>query len=213
MIRLYTFSPNFTLWFAAIFQSLMMVVFVIVPKEHKSDKKAFEFAQNFGLGLYFLFGLIFLDTGICWLAGQWMYADWRFQLPSVILLIIIGIQYCFSAMLIKPRITDLIFFAVASPIVLSLIHIHLTLVDDLKDGVIYVLGIILVLQVVYVIFWGLNRFIDKKPSRKDKKKYLWDFSKQFRRIFNRTSNIVLWAVMMTEALLKLVGSSLFIWGI
>ena len=76
-----------------------------------------------------------------------------------------------------------------------------------------VVAFIIALQVVYIFLWGAHRFLDAKPSRQEKKKYLWDFSHQFQRVFNRTSNIVIWAVIMTEALLKLVGSSLFIWNL
>jgi hypothetical protein len=59
--------------------------------------------------LYFFVGVLLLDISIFWLLGQWTYADWRFQLPSVILGLLVGGNYCIRILFEKPKVPVLLF--------------------------------------------------------------------------------------------------------
>ena len=117
MLPIFTFLPLVTLLFAAIFQMAMVIGFVLAPDDYTTDKRgknaAYNIFMQLGFGTFFLFGVFFIDTAVFWLLGQYTYADWMFELPAVILLLIVGVQYLVGAWLVNPTKFDLIFFGIS----------------------------------------------------------------------------------------------------
>lgn len=215
MIDTYSFSPYFALYFGLILHCFLMMEVVFFPNNYKGSKDwknyLYDAFMHVGFGLFFLFGIIFFDTGIIWILGQWTYADWRFQLPAVILVTIIGFQYIVGTMLVNPKISDLIYFISSSITMFYFLHIY-TIGKNLRYAIVFLLQIMVVLLVIYVLLWGIDFLLEKRnPLWRKKNKYLWDISDQFKKIFNRKVNLILWILLAIEALLKLTGSSLFIW--
>ncbi|MFO8018083.1 MAG: hypothetical protein R6U96_05565 [Promethearchaeia archaeon] len=216
MIETFTFAPYLMLYFAAIIQTFVMISFIVAPQNYKAQNKfvriVHSFFMHFGFTFMFLFGVVFLDTALAWLFGQWMYADWRYQLPAVLFILFLGIQYVIGSMFINPRISTLIYSICAILVILLGIHIYIPSMD-LWTSVVNFLRILILLQIIYLLIWGINTYLDSRErlSWKEKNKKLWDISPKFHEIFSRGLNIIIWIIMMVEVWLKLFGSSLFIW--
>lgn len=164
-----------------------------------------------GFGLCFFFGLVFIDTSISWLAGQWTYADWRFQMPSVLLCLVVGVQYVVGSFLVKPKISDIVFVVISGIIMGILVHGY-TLTNDLRHSMTVIVIGMLILIFCYLGIWALDKYLESKSeSWRNKNKTLWDIRASFKKIFNRKVNVILWAVLIVEIYLKVLGSSLFIW--
>lgn len=214
MIETYTFAPYLMLYFAAIIQTFIVVSFIVAPQNYKAKNKIVEIIHSFfmhlGFTFMFLFGILFIDTALAWLFGQWVYADWRFQLPAVLLILIMGIQYVVGSMFVNPRISTFIYSVVAIIVVLLGIHVYIPSMD-LRASVVNFLMLLFILQGIYLLIWVIDIILDEKTAWEEKNKDLWDVSPQFQNIFTRGFNIIIWIIMLVEVWLKLFGSSLFIW--
>ncbi|MGV9200367.1 MAG: hypothetical protein ACOC44_00615 [Promethearchaeia archaeon] len=216
MIETYTFAPYLMLYFAAIIQTFIMVSFIVAPQNYEAKNEVVKivhgFFMHFGFTFMFLFGAVFLDTALAWLFGQWVYADWRFQLPAVIFLLLLGIQYVVGSLFINPRISTFIYSICAIVAILLGIHVYIPSIN-LRTSVVDFLGLLILLQIIYLVMWGINTYLDSKErfSWKQKNRALWDISEQFQSIFSRRLNIIIWIIVMVEVWLKLFGSSIFIW--
>ena len=210
MWETYSFSPTVSVLFAGIFQTLLLISYVLAPQNFKTKNRKLQGSHTFFMHLffclYFLFGIIFFDAAILWLMGQWMYSDWRFQLPAVILILIIGIQYIVGSMFINPKLGNLIFAICSIVVVLLMIHVIIPLMT-LWEGTYLILRIFFFLLIFYII---LNYYMYKKNPEKITRE-LWDWTKKFQKIFSRKFNIILFCILMVEVWLKLFGTSLFIW--
>ncbi|TFF95003.1 MAG: hypothetical protein EU544_03715 [Promethearchaeota archaeon] len=214
MLETYTFSPYLMLYIGAIIQSLMLASWVIAPQNFKTENPKlaliYEFFMKLGFVTTFLFGIVFLDTAIFWLANQWIYADWRFQLPTVILLLILGFQYVFGSFFVNPKLSDLLYGIGA--IVAILIYLHFIVpLGRLRTTVVQFVGVLIVLMVVYLLLWGILSYLDRKSRFSGKNRELWDITEKAQQIFSRKFNLVLYIIILMEVWLKLFGSSLFIW--
>ena len=188
----------------------MVIGFILAPNDYTTNKRGKNAAYNIfmqvGFGLYFLFGVFFIDTAVFWLIGQWTLADWQFQLPAVILLLIIGVQYVFGAWLINPTKFDLIFFGVSVPLLLFLLHIVPGyIITDIEDSLYVTLGIMILMVIIYVIIKS-KMIIPQNANPK----YKWDITVKYKIIFNRKYNVALYIFLAAESVLKILGSSLFI---
>jgi hypothetical protein len=202
------------LYFAAIIQTFIVVSFVVAPQNYKAENKIVKiihsFFMHFGFTFMFLFGIIFLDTALAWIFGQWVYADWRFQLPAVLFILVLGIQFVIGSMFINPRISTLLYSIVAIIVILIGIHVYIPSMN-LRASVVDFLMWLFILQGIYLAIWAINTVLDEKTDWEEKNKELWDISPQFQRVFNRGVNLVIWIVMLVEVWLKLFGSSILIW--
>jgi len=214
MLPIFTFSPYLTLLFATVFQMIMVMGFILAPNDYTTDKRGKNAAYNVfmqvGFGLYFLFGIFFIDTAVFWLIGQWTLADWQFQLPAVILLLIIGVQYVIGAWLINPTKFDLIFFGISVPLLLILLHIVPGyIITDIENSLYVTLGVMILTVIIYVII--KSKIILPQNATP---KYKWNITAGYKRIFNRKYNVVLYIFLAAESILKILGSSLLIdWAV
>jgi len=210
MLKIFTFSPYLTLFFATLFQLIIVIGFILAPKNYAPTTKIKRIEYNvfmqLGFGLYFLFGVFFIDTAIFWLIGQWTWADWMFQLPAVILLLIIGVQYLIGAWLINPTKFDLIYFGFSIPLMLFLIHFMTGyIITNLRLALGIVLGVIILMVLFYTVVKSKMTLSERTPP-----KYKWNYTKQYQKIFNRKYNVILYVFLTAESFCKILGTSLLI---
>ncbi|MHA1822176.1 MAG: hypothetical protein ACTSU2_13725 [Promethearchaeota archaeon] len=97
MIHTLSINPFIAIQLAFVIQSFVMFFAVLFPSNFNPEKKisriVLAFFRYFGFGIATMFGIVLLDASIFWLAGSWTFADWRFQLPSVLLSLYIGLVY------------------------------------------------------------------------------------------------------------------------
>ena len=196
--------------FATIFHMIMVIAYVVAPEDYvpstQGIKTAFYSLMQIGFGVFFLFGVLFIDSAIFWLVGQWGYGDWMHQLPSVILVLFVGTQYVLGAMLINPTKFDIIFAAITVPLALFVTHIVPGyLIESVEDSLYLILGLLIALVILYSIIKG-RMLIPRNASPAFK----WDITRGYKKIFNRKVNVAMYIVLSAETLLKLLGSSLFI---
>ena len=99
MIPIFGFNPFIGLQASALFITMYVVAFVLGvhewwPSLIKASNKVISLSA-LGVeaaiwGLYGFLGIFCLDIALTWTIGAWTYADWRFHLPTVILLWAIG---------------------------------------------------------------------------------------------------------------------------
>jgi hypothetical protein len=184
-----------------------MIMYILSPENPSKNEKGRWKTKYFGYSGFFLFGTLYLHTGISWLTGQWTYIDWRFQLPSVILIILVGIIHIIGFMLLKPRIFDLIYCIISVGILLILIYIILPIVVDLIIWTIIALATVIILQWIYPFL----RMKIRMSERTWLNKRLWKKSVNLNKKSWMVFNWVLWGFLTAESLFKLSGLSLFLW--
>jgi len=228
----FAFEPTIALWFCTLSHCLFMSIYIFRPKkvdmkEHRGIWITYQLGRNF----FFLFGFLYLHTAISWLSGVWIYEDIAYQLPAVILILIMGIYYIGGFMLLKPRMLEIIWIHVGMAYFLIMIHLVLPIVVNLRDWVeITLIGLILMELLYPIILFG-SRTIFKKmeretiensgEERKDLKKgyllinflnkQLWKKSIDLNNLAMRLFNWIMWSLLCLESLLKLFGTSIIIW--
>ena len=206
----FVFTPVFMGFFAAIFQTLLVITF-IYESDYNGNKKwkniAFDGAMHFGFGVFFMFGIVFFETAIFWLIGQSSWLDWQYSLFTIIILLILGFEYIVGTMLTKPGFLEIFFCVFSSVVVLVLLHVNAPYSPSLRTSVTEIIYFMLGMVGIYLILWGLQVFRTKEPSWNQNNRELWNFNAKFRWIFNRKVNFALYVITMLNALLNLFGSS------
>ena len=226
------FEPTIALWFCTISHCLFMSFYIFRPKkadmkEHRGQWMIYQLGRNF----YFLFGFLYVHTAISWLSGVWIYEDIAYQLPAVILVLIMGIYYIVGFMLLKPRLLEIIWVYVGMAFFLIMIHLVLPIVADLRDWVEITLILLIAMEVLYPIILYASRTLFKKMESEileksgEKRnelnkgqlliyylnKQLWKKSIDLNKLSMRIFNWTMWALLCVESLFKLFGTSILIW--
>lgn len=216
MSSVFSMSPYLVTYSSAALLLLFIVSRVWFPKdfvpEHKILRYIYKIFQNIFLGSYFLFGIISLDASILWLFGFWEYTDWMFQLPSVILGLLIAPQFILRIGFEKPKLVDFLLGATVISIVVYIFHFNTPEPGSMIGSFINTLTICTVVVIVYRFLLEISGILsDKRKDHKILGKPLWDISDQLDRIYSFKINIILTIFVSLEASLKMIGSSLFIW--
>ncbi|MHA1700294.1 MAG: hypothetical protein ACTSWN_15735 [Promethearchaeota archaeon] len=222
MIKTLTINPMIGIFIAAITQTVFLTVTLIsslqkekIKRFKPHQKKVFDFFQFFGIGTMYNFGFLFVDIGGSWLLGNWSMSDWQFQFPSVILLILIGLEYVLILFMHKSSILDVIFGAISA--ITTIIFIHwwvpshgAVMGEPLKKYFPLIIGVLIGIYVFIGLFKAL--ILEKKDqNRKEKHKKLpitWNNTEKLKKIFNIKVNLILWALVVIQNMLILHGLSI-----
>ncbi|MBN2151637.1 MAG: hypothetical protein JW839_09340 [Candidatus Lokiarchaeota archaeon] len=207
-----TLNPLIVVQFAAVAQTVIMAILVSVPRQSKPPSKraagALDFFRVFGYCGLAVLSVLFLDTGVAWLAGAWGYADWRYQLPSAVLLVVIGVEYAVAGLLKRCSWVSLAYIVVVAAILLLFIHVFVSaevlMGNLLENGLPIVLG---ALVGAGVLVAGLETALATRQEGR-KGRLTWDISHVMNRVFNRWTNLVIWALVVVQGILLFSGYSL-----
>lgn len=173
-----------------------------------SETKLWRFLRGVFFILYAFLGTIMVDTALCWLFGQWIYADWRFQLPAVLISLLFGIQYIWGTVFRKLKISPAILFVIMA--IWTLVILHWYLPQNMPVGDSYptiftpLWGSILIYIVLCLI--GL-----KFPKIFLSERVFLDSEAIYEKIYTDPVNWVCFFIALFEAWAKFKGASLFAW--
>ncbi|MBD3185437.1 hypothetical protein GF325_01305 [Candidatus Bathyarchaeota archaeon] len=217
MIGTLTLNPMVGIHILALAQTVFTAIYLVVPANAKPVKKkrqrTLDFFRYFGLGTLSVFGILFMDIGLSWLAGNWTMTDWRFQLPNVILLVFLGMQYILIVLLHGGTILDVAFISVVSGIMIVFLHViipsEVVMGELLEDGLVFLLaipaGIYAVISLVKVLLIDPRR-LDQGESRGS---WLsWDASEKLKKIYTRWLTVIFWVLTTFQSMLAFYGYSL-----
>jgi hypothetical protein len=210
MINTFSFAPYLIPIIGAVLHALIIVSYVWFSEEYTPDNRKKEILfSGFRFvfySIYLFIGIILLHTSIMYISGQWIYADYAYQLPSVILGIIIGIEYVIGTLFLKPKKKTLILGIVSILTFIIMIHGYFAYTPRLKAS----FGDLIWVWVGCVVI-GILGGIKNYKSDKEVQKPLWDITPSFKKIYSRKINCIIWVIAVIETVLKFFGSSLFIW--
>jgi hypothetical protein len=210
-----TLNPLIMIQICAVAQTFITAVLAIVPKDGKppSEKAAVAlvFFKTFGFSAAGVLGVLFLDTGIAWLAGTWGFSDWRFQLPSAVLLVVAGGQYIVAGLLKRGTWVSIAYLA--SVVVTMLLFMHwwvptfVVMGSILEGGLPVVLGILIGLGAPVAAFQAFQ--VNQKSHLVTREQKLaWDVETRLAPFCNRWSNLVIWVLVVIQGILIFSGYSL-----
>ncbi len=212
MIYTLTMNPLIVIQFCAVAQTAIMAILVSVSKQEKTPSKRaatlFEFFERFGYSALGVLAVLFLDTGIAWLLGAWGYADWRYQLPSAVLLVVTGIEYVFAGLLKRGSWISIAYIAGIAATMLLFLHWwaarDVVMGPKLEGGLPIVIG---ALVGAGLLVAGIET---ARTTRQEGRKgrLSWDISPVMDRVFNRWANLVIWVLAVAQGILLFCGYSL-----
>ncbi len=208
----FSISPYLTNYFAFVVQTFIVISYIWFSKDFKWPKNKFsqaflKFFKRFFFALYFFFGILMVDSAVIWISGQYGYADWRFQLPSVLISLILGLQYLITTFWIKPTKFDLGYSITFISVFIGLMRFYLPGPFNLRFRAEF--SIMIAFGIIFL--YPMGKFVGDLISRKkEENRYLWDIGDSMYNLFNRKFNIIFWIIAMIEAMLKFAGSSLFL---
>jgi len=158
--------------------------------------------------------------------GSWTYNDWKFQLPSVIIILIIGIEFELLTLFPKGNLIDILYFIISTLVIVLFIHWWVPMEPVMGPGLETYLPIILgALVLAYILKDGIKYGVQKKNLRvkglsenipenninQIGKNWLnlWDAAEKFEKFFNFKFNLICWVIATLQSLLILNGFSLF----
>jgi len=211
----FAFNPMVIIHICAIIQTGLLVCFILIPENFtpKEKKKGMvlEFIMSLGSGALVIFGILFVDTALLWLFGNWSMTDWRFQLPSVIIILFLGLEYIIFTLFRRGNLLDILFCGIAVATIVVFLHwwvpLDALMGSKLKKDLPMIIG---VLFGVYMLISVIKITIKQKKSRAEEEiKYLWDIRKQLRYVYNRKINILFWLLAVVQSMLMFYGYSIF----
>lgn len=209
MLDIFTISPYITGLGVAIFHTFILLAKIWKPKEESNQislrKSQFNFVQEFLGLLFFLFGVIFLNSSIFWLSSQWTYVDWPFQLPNVILGIFAGIQYIIKSLFLKPKKIDLIFAVIFFGFIFCSINLFIIGPSNLEEDLVVVLIVNVSIIIVFIL---IRKDLETKRKLGNN---LWDISDKFYKIFNTKVVLITWIIASINVMLNFNSASIFGW--
>lgn len=209
MLNIFTISPYIAGIGIAIFHTFILLGKIWSSDRNNSSKIAgdrqFNFIQELFRQLFFLFGVIFINISVFWLAGQWSYVDWPFQLPNVILGIFVGIQYIIKSQFLKPKKIDVIFAILFAIFIFISINLLIIGPSNLQDDLVLIL---ILNNVVIIVFIFIRKQLEAKGRTGE---YLWDITDKYKKIFNTPVIIITWIIASINVMLNFSGASIFAW--
>lgn len=207
-----TLNPLIVVELAAVAQTVVMAFLITIPRGMKFPTRqiaaTIEFLKIFGYCTAAVFAVLFLDAGVAWLIGTWGYTDWRYQLPSALLLVVIGVEYIVAGLLKRGNWISIVYVACVAAALLVVFHVLLpgdpVMGQTLENGLPALLGILVGggVLVAGIEAWRVAR----RPDRKWRGS--WDASPVVDRVFTKWTNLVLWALAVAHGILIFSGYSL-----
>ncbi|MEX2680758.1 MAG: hypothetical protein Q6373_004110 [Candidatus Sigynarchaeota archaeon] len=214
MLHTLTLNPLIAIQICAVAQTAVMAVLVTARKQAKPTSKRsasmIEFLERFGYCTLGVLAVVFLDTGIAWLAGAWGYADWRYQLPSAVLLVVAGAEYILAGLLKRGSWVSLLFLAGAALTIALFLHVYVAaevvMGPLLEGGLPVVLGVLVGAGLLVAGVETARAALHE--GRERKARLSWDISPVMDKVFNRWTNLVIWALAVVHGILLFSGYSL-----
>lgn len=220
MIRTLSINPYIGIELAMILQTALLIHLVLREKGFEYKIKLFEsiniFWKEFFSGLYIIFGFLFIDIAVWWLIGSWTWMDWRIQLPSVILILIIGVEYVYLAAFQKRDWARIGLFVVTAIVLSLFIHwwvpIDPVMVNRMKDGIYYAIGVLLLITFLIattrsIIFLKSPRTSKVSDENSEMSETIQDQGLDNKKVI--LFNAVIWVFAFIQAILFFSGYSLF----
>lgn len=212
MWPIFTFSPYIIPLAIGVMQIFRLFGY-ITPVKNQTQKGPLKIAfekhfQPLIEFIYMFFGFLILDIAVIWICGNWTYSDWRFQLPAVLLGIIIGPIYLWRGIAIKPNVISLIIKFCFFVGLIYLIQIELYNVNRLRSD----FGSIFKwIGIIFVIYW-ISEIVIHKIEEKGKKikifLILWDSSIQYMKWNTFRLDIIVYTIALILAVLNFESLSL-----
>ena len=220
-----SFNPFLGTHLALLFQTIGLIFYILIPKDYLPKNSAavrlYRLLKSFGLAIFFLFSIMFVDIAVMWLANAWTYADWRFQLPSVIIILVIGVEFLGYILLSRPRVVDLLYFAGSYALYAYYFHAYVSQFEVMslyiEGKVMYIFGAIILVGIP--VIYGrpdkssnIHMENEKKVHAKSGspwKRPLWDLEKYYHKIYQNWVIGLLWLLALLQSILTLNGYSLF----
>jgi hypothetical protein len=211
MIRTFALNPFVGIQIAALLQTLLLAGLILGLDQVKPNGSLGKsLLQGLGSGFYTIFGLLFLDIAVLWLAGAWTYADWRFQLPSVILILVLGLFYLIKTEFAHGRIINFIVVALISLILGLFLHWWVPRFEVMGLILEQFLGLMVgIFLVVLILLNVMIIVLEQRGSQNFMVKRHWDIEPALKKIYTRKIHIILWLLSVMQAMLTFLGYSLF----
>jgi len=212
MYNTFSWSPYLIAYIVFVIQTFIVASYVWFSKDYEPPQKGlwalgYRFWKHLFYGFYFTFGVIVMDTALMWCLGQWTYRDWSFQLPSVILGLVLGIQYLIATILKKPTKIDLGYAITVILTILLLNHLYIPRPGRMVTSS----AMFIMVSVALIVILPFIKEIERFSSKNNEPPAVYDITNNLHKIFSRKFNIAFWIIATMEAMLKFAGSSLFIW--
>ncbi len=212
MLYTLTLNPLIAIQICAAAQTAVMAILVSVPRQAKppSNRAAttLEFFKRFAYCALGVLAVLFLDTGIAWLTGAWGYADWTYQLPSAVILAFVGVEYLLAGLLKRGSWISLAYIAGIAVTMLLFLHWYaagdVVMGPKLEGGLPIVLGALV--GAGLLVAGAETARAARQEGRKGR--LSWDVSPAMNRIYNRWTNLVIWALAVVQGILLFSGYSL-----
>ncbi|MHA1730308.1 MAG: hypothetical protein ACTSU5_00100 [Promethearchaeota archaeon] len=209
-------NPYIGLELALVLQTAYLAFLVAFPEGYEPKSPRFKLLFRLARGLLgvfpAVFGVLFVDIAVTWLLGAWTFVDWPFQLPSVVLLLLLGIQYCAITMFRRGNPFDVAYAVAAVAAFVTFIHWWVprfaVMGPQMEGGLPVVLGALVggyVAVALLKVATLENPFRDGEGARL---KYWWDARDFTRKVFSRRVNAVLWLFALVQGMLLYGGYSL-----
>ena len=223
MTRVFTFNPMLVMMICGLIHTAAVAVVACLPPGFKPSRErslpGYLFARQWALGALSIAGIMFVDAGLGWFWAGWSMADWRFQLPSVLLLLFIGTMYV-AMFLRKASWADVALLLTSATAYAVMIHVWVPAIDlmafRLMDGLpLFWAATILahgaLAAVKIFAFRHRSGRPDPAPLSHALFSFAWDKEAIINRIFNRKVIAITWVLATLQFMLVFNGLSLFIW--
>ncbi len=195
-----------------IFQTLIIIAIIWFPKTRKADdeyySKYIKAIRGFPMALFLFFGVLYIDIFVSVvLLGGYGPGAWKSTYPSAFLALVLGIEWVTMAAFVSPNVKTIV--STITYVVAYIVYVKVY-VPSTRDpwsilGALVVMAVICVVHILMIVVevfakWVSPRFLGDKP--------LWNIRPRFKRVFNIPVNVVIWTLVLTEALLSFMGYSL-----
>jgi hypothetical protein len=226
MIRTLSFNPFISIQIAAIMQTIIVASYIFIKKDreqeipHRMNSLVKIFLKQLVAGIFCFGGIFLFDTAFMWIIGGWGWQDWRYQLPSVILLLIVGIEYVWVSMF-SGKFNWINFSYVISVFITYevIMRWYIPTIDvmSLRISRVFLPLILISIGVYWLISLGrlVNNIVkghkeNKIKNTKEEQRFeFWYLNFIEKKIFSRWLNIIVWILSLIQAMLVFNGYSLF----
>ena len=170
-----------------------------------SEKRRYGFSR----GLYLVVGVVLIDSGIKLMFGWLSYANWVLWLPSMFIFLITGVEYVFRSLFRYPNRYDLYVGVAMIILTLFILEWWITAGEDfIKSMVLLLIPIIASWLLLGPICWLRISFLErngKSDKLDDHFKPIYDITDKYERVFNKITDVIIFAIIMVDLILRLEG--------
>ena len=213
ILRIETFSvsPYIGAIIGLLGHTLLLLYSIWFKKFEENTKiiehKVWKYLKGVFYIFYMFLGILMVDLAVFWLLGQWTYADWRYQLPSVLISLVFGIQYLWGTLIRSLDRYKLLIFSYLLIFTLILLHWYLPANMPIKKSFDIIWLPIFSCIVIYTL---IALFGQRYPSIYRYNKEILEIKNLYEKIFTEKVNWVCFFIALFEVWAKFKGSSIFI---